>query len=257
MKIEVVATTRTLQGTGASRRLRNAGFVPGIVYGGENKPAAQIEIEHNPLFHAMRKEAFHASILDLKLDGAVQPVLLRDYQMHAFKQQIQHIDFQRVDAHKEIHMKVPLHFINTEISPAFKLSGALISHVMNDLEIACLPKDLPEFIVVDLKELATGHSIHLKEVTLPAGVRAVVHGNDNPVVANAVVRGAEEEVVASDALAAADVPASAQKAPADAAAGKDAKGGKDAKAPAKDAKAPAKDAKAPAKDAKAAPAKKK
>ncbi len=252
MKIEVVATTRTLQGTGASRRLRNAGFVPGIVYGGENKPAAQIEIEHNPLFHAMRKEAFHASILDLKLDGAVQPVLLREYQMHAFKQQIQHIDFQRVDANKEIHMRVPLHFINTELSPAFKLSGALISHVMNDLEIACLPKDLPEFIVVDLKDLATGHSIHLKEVTLPAGVRPLVHGNDNPVVANAVVRGVEEEVAAADAPSAADVPASAQKAPADAAAA-----GKDAKAGGKDGKAPAKDAKAPAKDAKAAPAKKK
>jgi large subunit ribosomal protein L25 len=245
MKIEVVATSRKAQGTGASRRLRNSGFVPGIIYGGD-KPASQIEIEHNPLFHAMRKEAFHASILDLKLDGAVQPVLLRDYQMHAFKQQIQHIDFQRVDANKPIHMKVPLHFVNAEISPAFKLSGALISHVMNDVQIACLPKDLPEFILVDLKDLSTGHSIHLKDVALPAGVRVIVHGSDNPVVANAVVRGAEEEVVAADAPTAADVPATAQKAPADAAAGKDGKaaGGKDAKA-------------APAKDAKAAPAKKK
>jgi large subunit ribosomal protein L25 len=236
MKIEVVATTRKAQGTGASRRLRNSGFVPGIVYGGEKMPAAQIEIEHNPLFHAMRKEAFHASILDLKLDGTVQPVLLRDYQMHAFKQQIQHIDFQRVDANKEIHMRVPLHFVNTEISPAFKLSGALISHVLNDLEIACLPKDLPEFIEVDLRDLTTGHSVHLKEVKLPAGVRAVTHGNDNPVVVNAVVRGAEEEVVAADAPAAADVPAIAQKAPADAAAGKDGKAPAKAAAPAKDAK---------------------
>ena len=245
MKIEVVASSRKAQGTGASRRLRNSGFVPGIVYGGD-KPAAQIEIEHNPLFHSMRKEAFHASILDLKLDGTLQPVLLRDYQMHAFKQKIQHIDFQRVDANKEIHIKVPLHFLNAEISPAFKLSGALISHVMNDVQIACLPKDLPEFIVVDLKELSTGHSIHLKDVTLPSGVRVIVHGNDNPVVANAVVRGAEEEVAAADAPTAGDVPATAQKAP-DAAAGKDGKpaaGGKDAKG-------------APAKDAKAAPAKKK
>ena len=244
MKIEVVATARKAQGTGASRRLRNTGFVPGIVYGGD-KPASQIEIEHNPLFHAMRKEAFHASILDLKLDGAVQPVLLRDYQMHPFKQLIQHIDFQRVDAGKPIHMKVPLHFVNAEISPAFKLSGALISHVMNDVQIACLPKDLPEFILVDLKDLSTGHSIHLKDVTLPPGVRVIVHGNDNPVVANAVVRGAEEEVVDDNAQVAADVPATAQKAP-DAAAGKDGKpaaGGKDAKAP---AKAPAKAA-APAK----------
>ena len=236
MKIEVVATTRKAQGTGASRRLRNSGFVPGIVYGGAGS-AAQIEIEHNPLFHAMRKEAFHASILDLKLDGAVQPVLLRDYQMHAFRQQIQHIDFQRVDANKEIHIKVPLHFTNVEISPAIKQSGALVSHVMNDVEIACLPKDLPEFILVDLKELSTGHSIHLKDIAFPAGVRVITHGNDNPVVVTAMVRGAEEVAVA-DAPTTADVPATAQKAPADAAkapAGKDGK----AAAPAKDAKAAA------------------
>ena len=237
MKIEVVATTRKAQGTGASRRLRNSGFVPGIVYGGAGA-AAQIEIEHNPLFHAMRKEAFHASILDLKLDGAVQPVLLRDYHMHAFRQQIQHIDFQRVDANKEIHIKVPLHFANVEISPAVKQSGAMVSHVMNDVQIACLPKDLPEFILVDLKDLSTGHSIHLKDIAFPAGVRAITHGNDNPVVVTAMVRGAEEEVAVADAPATADVPATAQKAPADAAkapAGKDGK----AAAPAKDAKAAA------------------
>ena len=254
MKIEVVATTRKAQGTGASRRLRNSGFVPGIIYGGST-PAAQIEIEHNPLFHAMRKEAFHASILDLKLDGVVQPVLLRDHQMHAFRQQIQHIDFQRVDANQEIHMKVPLHFTNTDISPAVKQLGALISHVMNDIQIACLPKDLPEFIVVDLKELSTAHPVHLKEIAFPAGVRPLLtRGNDNPVVVTAIVRGVEEEVVTADAPVAGDVPATAQKAPADAAAA-----GKDGKASAKDAKAaPAKDAKAgPAKDAKAAPAKKK
>ena len=244
MKIEVVATTRKAQGTGASRRLRTAGFVPGIIYGGST-PAAQIEIEHNPLFHAMRKEAFHASILDLKLDGVVQPVLLRDHQMHAFRQQIQHIDFQRVEANKEIHMKVPLHFTNADISPATKQLGALISHVMNDIQIACLPKDLPEFIVVDLKDLSTGHPVHLKDIAFPAGVRALLgRGNDNPVVVTAMVRGAEEEVAAADAPVAGDVPATAQKAP-------DAAAGKDGKAPAKDAKA------APAKDAKAAPAKKK
>ena len=246
MKIEIVATARKAQGTGASRRLRTSGFVPGIIYGGA-APAAQIEIAHNPLFHAMRKEAFHASILDLNLDGAVQPVLLRDYQMHAFRQQIQHIDFQRVDANKEIHIKVPLHFANAEISPAVKQSGALVSHVMNDVQIACLPKDLPEFILVDLKDLSTAHSIHLKDIAFPAGVRAITHGKDNPVVVTAMVRGAEEVVAVADAPTAGDVPATAQKAP-EAAAGK-AAAGKDAKA------APAKAA--PAKDAKAAPAKKK
>jgi large subunit ribosomal protein L25 len=223
MKIEVIATSRKLQGTGASRRLRRANKVPGIIYGGD-KPAAMIEIDHNPLFHAMRKEAFHASILDLKVDGVQQPVLLRDYQMHAFKQQIQHIDFQRVDANKEIHMTVPLHFVNADISPAVKLASALIAHPLNALEVACLPKDLPEFIEVDLKTLTVGHSLHLKDITLPAGVRAVIHGNDNPVLASAIVKGAEEEV-ATDAPTAADVPATAQKKPVEAAA-----------APAKDAK---------------------
>jgi large subunit ribosomal protein L25 len=227
MKIEVIASTRTLQGTGASRRLRRAGRVPGVVYGGET-PAAAIEIDHNPLFHAMRKEAFHASILDLKIDGAVQQVLLRDYQMHAFKQQIQHIDFQRVEANREIHIRVPFHFVNAENSQAVKFGGAVVSHVMNDVEIACLPKDLPEFIEVDLKDIAAGHSFHIKDLALPAGVRVITHGNDNPVIASASVLGGEKEEEPA-AAAAAEVPATAQKKPADAAAA--------AKAP---AKAPAK-----------------
>ncbi len=220
MKIEVIASKRTLQGTGASRRLRRAGKVPGVVYGGE-KPAEAIEIDHNPLFHAMRKEAFHASILDLKIDGAVQPVLLRDYQMHAFRQQIQHIDFQRVDANREIHIRVPFHFVNADISHAVKFGGAIVSHVMNDVEIACLPKDLPEFIEVDLKDISAGHAFHIKDLALPAGVRVIVHGNDNPVIASATVPGGEkEEEVAAGAPSAADVPATAQKKPADAAAAK-------------------------------------
>jgi large subunit ribosomal protein L25 len=217
MKIEVIASTRTLQGTGASRRLRRAGKVPGVVYGGD-KAAAAIEIDHNPLFHAMRKEAFHASILDLKIDGAVEPVLLRDYQMHAFKQQIQHIDFQRVDANREIHIRVPFHFVNAENSQAVKFGGAIVSHVMNDVEIACLPKDLPEFIEVDLVEISAGHAFHIKDLKLPAGVRVVLHGNDNPVIASATVPGGEKEEDAAKP-AAAEVPATAQKKPADAAAG--------------------------------------
>jgi len=220
MKIEVTASTRTLQGTGASRRLRRAGKVPGVVYGGET-PAAAIEIDHNPLFHAMRKEAFHASILELMLDGVAQRVLLRDYQMHAFKQQIQHIDFQRVEENREIHIRVPFHFVNADQSQAVKFGGATVSHIMNDLEIACLPKDLPEFIEVDLKDIAAGHAIHIKDVVLPTGVRVVTHGSDNPVVASANVPGGEKEEAPVDgAPAAADVPASAQKKPADAAAAK-------------------------------------
>ncbi|MDB5803874.1 MAG: ribosomal protein [Betaproteobacteria bacterium] len=227
MKIEVIASTRKLQGTGASRRLRRANKVPGVIYGGEKQPQS-IEIDHNPLFHAMRKEAFHASILEMTLDGAAEQVLLRDYVMHPFKQQIQHIDFQRVDAKKDIHIRVPLHFLNAAESQAVKFGGAMVSHVANDIEIACLPKDLPEFIEVDLKDIAAGHSVHVADLKLPAGVRAVLHGKENPVVATAVVRGKEEEVVAEAAApTAADVPATAQKKPADAAAApaKDAKGG--------------------------------
>jgi large subunit ribosomal protein L25 len=218
MKIEVIASTRKVQGTGASRRLRRANKVPGIIYGGENKPATMIEIDHNPLFHAMRKEAFHASILDLKLDGAAEQVLLRDYTMHPFRQQIQHIDFQRVDPKKEIHIKVPLHFMNGAESEAVKFGGAMISHVVNEIEVACLPKDLPEFIEVDLKNIPAGGSIHAKELKLPAGVRVVTHGKEDPVVATAQVRGAVEEEVSSAAPTAAEVPATAQKKPEAAAA---------------------------------------
>jgi large subunit ribosomal protein L25 len=235
MKIEVIASTRTLQGTGASRRLRRAGKVPGIVYGGA-RPAANIEIDHNPLFHAMRKEAFHASILDLKIDGASEQVLLRDYQMHAFRPQIQHIDFQRVDANREIHIRVPLHFVNAEASDAVKFGGAKVSHVMNEVEIACLPKDLPEFIEVDLKDIEAGDVLHVTDLKMPAGVRPVTHGSENPAVASATVPGAAKEEE-SAAPTAAEVPATAQKKPADAA------------APAKGGAAPAKAA-APAKSAK-------
>ena len=231
MKIEVTASTRNLQGTGASRRLRRAGKVPGIVYGGP-KPAANIEIDHNPLFHAMRKEAFHASILDLKIDGELEQVLLRDYQMHAFRQQIQHIDFQRVDADREINIRVPFHFVNAENSQAVKFGGAIVSHIMNDLEIACLPKDLPEFIEVDLQEIAAGNAFHIKDLKLPAGVRAITRGNDNPVIASAMVPGGEKEEETAAAAAAAEVPASAQKKPADAAGAKSAPTAK-AAAPAK------------------------
>lgn len=230
MKIEVIASTRKLQGTGASRRLRRANKVPGVIYGGD-KPVSVIEIDHNPLFHAMRKEAFHASILDMKLDGASEQVLLRDYTMHAFKQQIQHIDFQRVDPKKPIHIRVPLHFLNAADSPAAKAAGAMISHVANDIEVACLPKDLPEFIEVDLKELQAGSSVHVADLKLPSGVRAVLHGKENPVVVTAIVRGKEEEVVDTAAPTAAEVPATAQKKPEAAAAApaKDAKAGGDKK----------------------------
>ncbi len=152
MKIEISATSRKAQGTGASRRLRKTGRVPGIVYG-EREPTL-IDLDHNNLYHALRKESFHASVLTLELDGKKEQVLLRDFHMHPFRQQVQHIDFQRVDKNKKIHMKVPLHFLNAETCPGVKESGGIVSHVRNDLSVACLPDDLPEFIEVDLSGLS-------------------------------------------------------------------------------------------------------
>jgi large subunit ribosomal protein L25 len=175
--MKVVAFARKEQGTGASRRLRNAGQTPGIIYGG-TEPAVNISLDHNALFHALKKEVFHSSILDMDVDGKVEKVLLRDFQMHAFKQLVLHADFQRVDANKKIHVKVPLHFVNADISPAVKLSAAVISHVAVELDVECLPADLPEFIEVDLAKLEAGQSVHVSALKLPKGVSAVVHGDD-------------------------------------------------------------------------------
>ena len=184
--MKVVAFERSVQGTGASRRLRNSGKTPGIIYGSKD-PAVAIELDHNALFHALRKEAFHSSILDLEIDGKAQKVLLRDYQMHPFKPLVLHIDFQRVSATEKVHMRVPLHFINAENSNAVKLQGAVVSHITTEIEVSCLPADLPEFIEVDLGGIEVGgHGIHAKDLTLPKGVTLVLHvEQENPVLANA------------------------------------------------------------------------
>ena len=231
MGIEVVAQTRKQQGTGASRRLRLVGKVPGIIYGGK-KPAVTIEIDHNELFHKLRNEKFHASILTLKLDDAPEPVLLRAVNMHPWKLQVQHIDFQRVSADEKIHMKVPLHFVNAEVSPAVKVSGGIVSHIMNELDIRCLPADLPEFIEVDLSQLTVAHSLHVRDLALPKGVELSLKGAENPPVASAQIPkliAAEEEVtaeVAAETPAAADVPTVKQQAKPEGEPVEDKKGGK-------------------------------
>lgn len=209
--MKVVATSRNAQGTSASRRLRLADKVPGIIYGGKGEPA-MVELDHNPLFHALRKEKFHASILDMELDGKAERVLLRTYQMHPYKQQVLHIDFQRVAEDQPIHMRVPLHFTGQENSPAVKLSAAMVSHVMSEVDIACLPKDLPEYIAVDLSGLKSTDVIKVLDLKMPAGVKPVVKGKENPAVVTVTTKGgaSEEE---SAAPASADVPATAQKAP--------------------------------------------
>ncbi|MBC7204174.1 MAG: 50S ribosomal protein L25/general stress protein Ctc [Pusillimonas sp.] len=187
------ATLRSVQGTSASRRLRHAGRVPAIVYGGNEKPL-NLELDHNELFHALRKEEFHASILDMAVDGKEQKVLLRAVQWHPYKQLVLHVDFQRVDAMHVLTTKVPLHFVNGETSPAVKLGGAVISHVMTELEITCLPANLPHFIEVDLSKMVAGESIHLDAVKLPRGVTFAAHGGDtNPALAVALVKGGAKD----------------------------------------------------------------
>jgi len=176
------ATSRSDKGTSASRRLRHAGRVPGIVYGGNADPVS-IELDHNEIFHALRKEEFHASILDIQLDGkAGGQVLLRAVQWHPYKQQVQHVDFQRIDASHSITTKVPLHFINGETSPAVKLSGQIISHVVTELEVTCLPANLPQFIQVDLAMLVGGANVYLSDVTMPKGVVHTFKGPENELV---------------------------------------------------------------------------
>jgi large subunit ribosomal protein L25 len=188
--MKFTATTRSVQGSSASRRLRRAGRVPAIVYGVGTQPL-NIEVDHNDIYHALRKEEFHSSILDMEVEGGkAEKVLLRAVQWHAYKQQVLHIDFQRVDASKALHTKVPLHFINAEVSPAVKLSSAIITHVLTEIEVSCLPADLPKFIEADLSKLEAGASLHLADVTLPKGVTYVTHGGDaNPVLASALTKG--------------------------------------------------------------------
>lgn len=207
--MKFVAFERAKQGTGASRRLRITGRTPGIVYGGSAQPQL-IELDHNALWHALKKEVFHSSVLDMELNGVVSKVLLRDVQMHPYKQQVLHIDFQRVDATTKLHMKVPLHYVGEESSPAVKTEGCIANHVVTELDVLCLPSDLPEFITVDLSGLRKGVSLNLADITLPKGVSAVTHGNKNPVLVSVVVV-ASAETPAADAAAAAPAPAPAAK----------------------------------------------
>jgi large subunit ribosomal protein L25 len=208
--MKFVAFERAKQGTGASRRLRNTGKTPGIVYGGEGQPQL-IELDHNALWHALKKEAFHSSILDMELGGATAKVLLRDVQYHPFKPLVLHIDFQRVDAKTRLTAKVPLHYSGEENSPAVKQDQALVNHVVTELEISCLPADLPEFIAVDLSGLKKGSSLHLKDITLPKGVKAITRGQANPVLVSVVVTAEEAAPEAAAAPAPAAAPAKGGK----------------------------------------------
>ena len=214
MAIEISARKREVQGTNASRRMRRSGTVPGILYGGDKNPV-NIELDHQALYLNLRSEKFHASILTLDVGGAKEQVLLRSVNMHPFRPQVQHVDFQRVSKDRKIQMKVPLHFVNAEKSPGVKEQGGVVNHVLNELKVTCFPADLPEFIEVNLEGLAVGKPIHVRDVSLPQGVEAVLHKNENPSVATVVVPALiVEEEEAAPAVSAAEVPTTAQAAPA-------------------------------------------
>ena len=193
--MKVIAYSRAEIGTGASRRLRAAGMAPGIVYGGNSEPV-NIKLDHNALFYALKREAFHSSILDLEIDGKAEKVLLRDFQIHAYKPVVLHVDFQRVDPNQKITVKVPLHFTNEETSPAAKTG--VVHHAVTELEISCLPANLPSFIEVDLGNLEVGQSIHLADMKLPEGVSATSHDESLPIVTATAASVAETEEGAAE-----------------------------------------------------------
>jgi large subunit ribosomal protein L25 len=199
MSIEINAVIRELKGTGASRRLRHAGTVPGVVYGG-GKEALSLEINYKELFLQFRHEAFHASVLTLIIGGKKESVLLRDFQMHPVRNTIQHIDFQRVSATEKIHVKLPFHFINAELAPGVKIGGGIVAHVLTEADVSCLAKDLPEFIEVDLAGLEVGQSVHLSQIKLPKGVEFVqlAHENDAAVASIAKTRGGMSEAAETE-----------------------------------------------------------
>ncbi|NOT86947.1 MAG: 50S ribosomal protein L25/general stress protein Ctc [Lysobacter sp.] len=203
---EIKVERRTDEGKGASRRLRHAAKIPAIVYGGSELKPVSIQIEHEAIWLASQHEWFYSSILDLSLGGDVQKVLLRDMQRHPFKQQIMHLDFQRVNENEALRTSVPLHFINEDTSPAGKSVEVVVTHELNEIEISCLPKDLPEFIEVDLSELAVGTILHMSDIKLPTGVSIpeLKLGKEHDLAVVIAKHGKEE---AEAAAPAAEVPA--------------------------------------------------
>lgn len=204
---EIKVQRREDEGKGASRRLRLAGKVPAVVYGGDLKPVS-IELSHNDVWLASQHEWFYASILDLSLNGDVQKVLLRDMQRHPFKQQILHLDFQRVNANEAIRTAVPLHFLNEDTSPAGKAADVVITHELNEVTVTCLPGDLPEFIEIDLGAMVVGDIVHLSQIKLPKGVEIpeLALGADHD-VAVVVAKHGRVEAEPAEGEESADVPA--------------------------------------------------
>ena len=205
---ELIAEFRDDQGKGASRRLRRSGKVPAILYGG-HQDARALALDHARLVLMLDNERFYSTILSLKVGDEKQAAVLKDLQRHPYKNQVVHIDFQRVLEDEKIRMRIPLHFLNEATSVGVKTQGGVVSHLRNDLEVSCLPKDLPEYIEVDLQELGLGQIIHLSELKLPEGVELpeLIHGHDAPVVSIHAQRAEEVAPVAEAAAAAGAAPA--------------------------------------------------
>lgn len=205
-KFELTAEPRAAKGTGASRRLRRTGKVPAVLYGAEKQPA-MLALDHNAMLRHLANEAFHTSILTVKLGEETDQAILRDVHMHPFKPQVLHVDLQRISASERIHMRVPLHFIGQGVAPGVKLEGGILSHLMTEVDVICLPHQLPEFLPIEVSQLHLGESIHLSDIPLPEGVTimTLAHGGDDLAVATiAAVRVVEEEapaVVVADGAA--------------------------------------------------------
>jgi large subunit ribosomal protein L25 len=199
------ASSRVDAGKGASRRLRKQNAVPAIIYGGDKAPA-NISLQHHHVLHAIENEAFFASIITLNVDGKDESVIIKDLQRHPAKPRIMHADFLRVSADHALHVKVPLHFINEATSVGVK-AGGLVSHILTELEISCLPKDLPEYIEVNVQALNVGDSLHIADLNLPAGVTSISlsHGESGNLAVVAIV--APKKVVEEEAAPAAAAPA--------------------------------------------------
>jgi len=212
-KFEVEAVVRHEIGKGASRRLRHAEKVPGVVYGG-GKNAVSLTIEHNKIANSLENEAFYSHILTLKVDAEPERVILKDVQRHPFKPRITHVDFQRVRADEKLHMHIPLHFSGAEEAPGVKDGGGIVSHIMSDVEVSCFPDDLPEHIKVDVSHMELNQILHLSDLKLPKGVEIVAlsHNDDKPVVSVHIPRVEEEPVITEEVVAPSEVPAMAQKA---------------------------------------------
>jgi len=206
MSLELIATKRDDKGKGASRRLRHANKLPAVVYGGNKEPVS-ITLEQKDVQHKLPNEDFYSQVLTLNIDGEKEDVLLRDIQHHPYKIDVLHMDFARIDALHVVHVHTPLHFVGEENSPGIKQEGAVVSHVLNEVEMECLPKNIPQFIEVDLSEMHLGDIIHLSDLNLPEGVAVLAlkqgEEHDTAVVSMHARKGGgadeEEEEAAVDA----------------------------------------------------------